>query len=143
MPRDGRFIESVGTYDPLAESENVTVDGELVKDWMKKGAKPSEAVKHLLKRAGVVLEAPVVKKKVPEAVPLKELRQAKESDESERPEKPEMKEKAEKPGKVEGKSPAKPASKAASPKKKAPSKPAKPKSAKPARKETSGKKKAE
>ncbi len=139
MPRDGRFIEAVGIYDPLAESENVRVDGELVKDWMKKGAKPSGAVKNLLKRAGVVLEAPVITEEVPEAVPLEELRETKAGEEVQKPEKPEVKEK---PKKVTRKSPAKAASKA-SPKKKAPAKPAKPKSTKPARKGTAEKKKAE
>ena len=122
MPRDGRFIEVVGTYDPLAKAENVKVDGELVKDWMKKGAKPSEAVKHLLKRAGVVLKAPVVTKRVAKAVRLEELRtQAKaEGEQSEQP--PSVEEKP----------------KAAPPKGKASSK-----SAKPARKGTPRKKKAE
>jgi len=143
MPRDGRFIEAVGTYDPLAESENVRLDGELVKDWMKRGAKPSVAVKHLLKRAGVVLEAPVITKKAPEAVPLKELRQPRAKDEGEEPKKPETADKAEKPKRVKRAPSAKAAPKAARPEKKAPSKSAKAKSAKPVRKGTSGKKKAE
>ena len=54
MPRDGRFIATLGTYDPLKESGNIQVDGELVKEWMKKGARPSVAVKQLLKKAGVI-----------------------------------------------------------------------------------------
>lgn len=61
MPRDGRFIATLGTYDPLAESGNIKVDGELVREWMKKGARPSVAVKQLLRKAGVVtVEAPAV-----------------------------------------------------------------------------------
>jgi small subunit ribosomal protein S16 len=149
MPRDGRIIQAVGTYDPLAESENVTVDGELVKDWMKKGAKPSEAVKHLLKRAGVAVEAPVVTKKPSTAVSLEELREPKAGEEAERPEKVEKPGAAEKPKeaakpKKASKPPsAKAAPKAARPKKAAPSKSAKPKSAKAAAKDTSAKKKAE
>ncbi|UCF77974.1 MAG: 30S ribosomal protein S16 [Candidatus Eiseniibacteriota bacterium] len=141
MPRDGRIIQAVGTYDPLAKSENVTVDGELVKDWMRKGARPSVSVKHLLKRAGVVVETPAVEKKIPKAVPLEELRQPRvkaEGEEPEEAEKPEKAQKAEKPEKPERRPSAK-----AAPKKKAPSKSAKPKAAKPARKGTSVKKKAE
>jgi small subunit ribosomal protein S16 len=77
MPRDGRFIATLGTYDPLTESGNIEVDGELVKEWMKKGARPSVAVKQLLKRAGVVTtEAPVAAaiKEPSDAVSLEELR---------------------------------------------------------------------
>ncbi|MCX5800303.1 MAG: 30S ribosomal protein S16 [Candidatus Eisenbacteria bacterium] len=77
MPRDGRFIATLGTYDPLTESGNIEVDGELVKHWMSKGATPSLAVKQLLKRAGVVtVEAPAASaKKSPEAVSLEALRE--------------------------------------------------------------------
>ena len=77
MPRDGRFIATLGTYDPLKESGNIQVDGELVKEWMKKGARPSVAVKQLLKRAGVVtVEAPAAAapKKLSEVVSLDDLR---------------------------------------------------------------------
>ncbi|MFH0778842.1 MAG: 30S ribosomal protein S16 [Candidatus Eisenbacteria bacterium] len=78
MPRDGRFIASVGTYDPLSTPSTVTVNGEQVKQWVNKGARPSLAVKHLLKRAGVVLKEPVVSKKASkkprEAVSQDELR---------------------------------------------------------------------
>lgn len=78
MPRDGRFIATLGTYDPLTASGNIEVDGELVKKWIEKGARPSGAVKQLLKRAGVVaVEAPPVA--VPgapsDAVSLDDLRE--------------------------------------------------------------------
>jgi ribosomal protein S16 len=53
-PRDGRFIEEIGTYDPLKEPAEIIVDGEKVKSWISNGAQPTESVKALLKRAGVV-----------------------------------------------------------------------------------------
>ena len=74
MPRDGRFIAILGTYDPLAASGNVKIDLERVKEWMGKGAKPSLTVSQLLKRAGMAPEKPAVGKKAPQAVPLDELR---------------------------------------------------------------------
>lgn len=52
-PRDGRFIERVGTYDPMVEPPAIHVDGERVIKWLKEGAKPSESVKSLLKKTGV------------------------------------------------------------------------------------------
>jgi small subunit ribosomal protein S16 len=52
-PRDGRFIEEIGTYDPLKDPSEIKVDGEKVKSWIANGAQPTESVKALLKRAGV------------------------------------------------------------------------------------------
>jgi small subunit ribosomal protein S16 len=54
-PRDGRFIDIIGTYDPKAKSEKaqVTVDAAKAKAWLAKGATPSETVQSLLKKAGV------------------------------------------------------------------------------------------
>ncbi len=54
FPRDGRFIEEIGTYDPLAEPSSVTVDADKAKEWMKNGAQPTDTVKKLLKNAGVI-----------------------------------------------------------------------------------------
>jgi small subunit ribosomal protein S16 len=51
-PRDGAFVEVVGTYDPLTEPATVTVDGERVREWIRRGATPSDTVEKLLKRAG-------------------------------------------------------------------------------------------
>ena len=57
-PRDGRFVEIIGTYDPRAEDgKQVTVDTEKARAWLAKGATPSETVGSLLKRAGVTTEA--------------------------------------------------------------------------------------
>ena len=50
-PRDGRFVEQVGTYDPAFDPPRVTVKGEAAERWIKAGAKPSETVKKLIKRA--------------------------------------------------------------------------------------------
>ena len=52
-PRDGKFLEMVGTYDPLKSENNIKVDTEKVTSWIKKGAKPSQTVASLLRKAGV------------------------------------------------------------------------------------------
>ena len=51
-PRDGRFIEIVGTYDPRREPSAVTVDNDKAVDWLQKGAQPSERVQKLLEISG-------------------------------------------------------------------------------------------
>ncbi|RTL08243.1 MAG: 30S ribosomal protein S16 [Acidimicrobiia bacterium] len=51
-PRDGRFIEIVGTYDPRREPSAVTVDNDKAVDWLQKGAQPSERVQTLLQISG-------------------------------------------------------------------------------------------
>ncbi len=50
-PRDGRFIEEIGTYDPLNESEKLKVDLERAKYWIANGAQPTDTVRGLLKKA--------------------------------------------------------------------------------------------
>ena len=52
-PRDGRFIEEIGTYDPQNNSA-VTVDVEKAQQWIKNGAQPTDTVKALLKKANVL-----------------------------------------------------------------------------------------
>ena len=47
-PRDGRFIEELGTYDPMAEGENIKIDLERAKYWISNGAQPTETVRGLL-----------------------------------------------------------------------------------------------
>ena len=49
-PRDGKFLEMLGTYDPLKSENNFKIDAEKVTSWIKKGAKPSETVAALLKK---------------------------------------------------------------------------------------------
>ncbi len=51
-PRDGRFVELLGKYDPRAKDKLVDVDVAKVREWLAKGATPSETVASLLKRAG-------------------------------------------------------------------------------------------
>lgn len=51
MPRDGRFIETVGYYDPRSNPARIELKMERIKDWMSKGAKPTETVRSLLKKA--------------------------------------------------------------------------------------------
>lgn len=52
-PRDGRFIEEIGYYNPLAEPAVVKVDLEKAKKWIANGAQPTDTVKALLKKAGM------------------------------------------------------------------------------------------
>ncbi len=54
MPRDGRYLEVLGTYDPLKTPAAVAVKQERVLEWLKKGAQPSVTVHHLLRQAGVL-----------------------------------------------------------------------------------------
>jgi small subunit ribosomal protein S16 len=49
-PRDGRYIEQVGTYDPKAKSGGVKLDRDKIEAWIKKGAKPSQTVSQLIKK---------------------------------------------------------------------------------------------
>ena len=55
-PRDGRFIEEIGYYDPMKEPVDIKVDADKAKDWLAKGAQPTETVKSLLKKSGVIGE---------------------------------------------------------------------------------------
>ena len=50
-PRDGRFIEELGTYDPMAEGQNLKIDVERAKYWIANGAQPTDTVRNLLKKA--------------------------------------------------------------------------------------------
>lgn len=52
-PRDGRFIESIGTYNPVPDPSEISIDSEKALRWLRKGAQPSTTVVALLKRAGV------------------------------------------------------------------------------------------
>lgn len=53
-PRDGRFIEEIGTYDPTKDPEAVNIDAEKAKKWISNGAQPTDTVKALLKKNGVL-----------------------------------------------------------------------------------------
>jgi small subunit ribosomal protein S16 len=52
-PRDGKFIDQVGTYDPKANPSLIDIDAEKVKKWLGNGAQPTDTVKKLLKIAGI------------------------------------------------------------------------------------------
>jgi small subunit ribosomal protein S16 len=53
-PRDGRFIEMVGTYDPLKKPAEIKVDQVKALDWLKKGAIPSDTARTLLSKVGIM-----------------------------------------------------------------------------------------
>mgnify|MGYP003437901008 CR=1 FL=1 len=53
-PRDGRFIEEIGTYNPVVTPSEVKVDAEKAKQWIANGAQPTDTVKALLKIQGIV-----------------------------------------------------------------------------------------
>ena len=53
-PRDGRFIETVGTYNPVANPAEVKIDEELTLQWLQNGAKPSDTVRNLLSKEGIM-----------------------------------------------------------------------------------------
>jgi small subunit ribosomal protein S16 len=52
-PRDGRFIEIIGRYNPQTDPSTIDLDEAKVKDWLGKGAQPSDAVARLIKAAGI------------------------------------------------------------------------------------------
>jgi small subunit ribosomal protein S16 len=54
FPRDGRFIEEIGTYNPLTDPAEIKIIAERAKDWLQNGAQPTDTVKKLLKIAGVI-----------------------------------------------------------------------------------------
>ncbi|MCI8423665.1 MAG: 30S ribosomal protein S16 [Lawsonibacter sp.] len=53
-PRDGRFIEEIGTYNPVANPAELKVDVDRAQAWIKTGAQPTETVRDLLKKAGAL-----------------------------------------------------------------------------------------
>ena len=53
-PRDGRFIQEIGTYNPLKNPAEITVDAEAAKKWIANGAQPTDTVRDLLKKSNVL-----------------------------------------------------------------------------------------
>ena len=53
-PRDGRFVENIGHYDPIPDPPNLVIDEEKALKWLRQGAKPSESVAKLLNRMGTL-----------------------------------------------------------------------------------------
>ena len=54
FPRDGRFIEEIGYYNPLTNPAEIKIDAEKAKKWISNGAQPTDTVKALLKKSGIV-----------------------------------------------------------------------------------------
>ena len=54
FPRDGRFIEEIGTYNPMVEPSEVKIDEEAARKWLSNGAQPTDTVKTILKKTGVL-----------------------------------------------------------------------------------------
>ena len=54
FPRDGRFIEEIGTYNPLTEPSEVKIDAEKAAQWIKNGAQPTDTVTSLFKKNGIM-----------------------------------------------------------------------------------------
>ena len=54
VPRDGRFIEELGYYNPLTEPAEIKIDAERAQQWIKDGAQPTDTVRSLMKKAGIL-----------------------------------------------------------------------------------------
>ncbi|MBJ7596457.1 MAG: 30S ribosomal protein S16 [Candidatus Dormibacteraeota bacterium] len=65
-PRDGRFIELLGFYDPLPNPAKVQIDADKVREWIGKGARPSDAARALLVEQGILAKIPRTFKPAPE-----------------------------------------------------------------------------
>ena len=53
-PRDGKVIDTIGTYNPLTTPAEIKIDEEAAQDWLKKGAEPTDTVRNLLSKAGIM-----------------------------------------------------------------------------------------
>ena len=53
-PRDGKFIEEIGYYNPMTEPKEIKLDAEKAKKWLDNGAQPTETVKALFKKSGII-----------------------------------------------------------------------------------------
>jgi len=53
-PRDGRFIEEIGYYNPMTEPATIKIDAEKAQQWIKNGAQPTDTARTLLKKSGVI-----------------------------------------------------------------------------------------
>ena len=78
-PRDGRFIEEIGYYNPIVEPAEIKVDKELAMKWLKDGATPTDTVRDILSKQGVMKEFHESKftKSTKEAKPAKEVKETK------------------------------------------------------------------
>ena len=53
-PRDGKFIEEIGTYDPLKDPAEIKIDNEAAQKWLANGAQPTDTIRALLKKSGAI-----------------------------------------------------------------------------------------
>lgn len=53
-PRNGKFIEEIGTYDPLKDPSEIKIDNEAARRWLANGAQPTDTVRALLKKSGAI-----------------------------------------------------------------------------------------
>ena len=53
-PRDGRFIEEIGYYDPMTDTDSIKIDSDAAKKWIANGAQPTDTVRALLKKTGAI-----------------------------------------------------------------------------------------
>jgi small subunit ribosomal protein S16 len=53
-PRNGKFIEEIGTYDPLKDPAEIKIDNEAAQKWLANGAQPTDTVRALLKKSGAI-----------------------------------------------------------------------------------------
>ena len=53
-PRDGKFIDIIGTYNPLTDPAEIKIDAEKANKWLKNGAQPTETAKQLLVKSGII-----------------------------------------------------------------------------------------
>ena len=53
-PRDGKFIEEIGYYNPITDPAEIKIDAEKAKKWLDNGAQPSDTVRKLLKKSGII-----------------------------------------------------------------------------------------
>ena len=56
FPRDGRFIKEIGTYDPVAKENQVSLNKEATLNWLEKGAQPTDTVRSILSQQGIMKE---------------------------------------------------------------------------------------
>lgn len=61
-PRDGRFIETVGTYNPISDPAEISINKELALKWLSNGAEPTDTVKSIFKNEGILKEFAEMKK---------------------------------------------------------------------------------
>ena len=92
MPRDGRFIENLGFFDPKTEPPTIKIDEEKALLWLSRGAQPSDTVAALLKKEGIIGKPSAAKKKkteekpaAVESAPVVEVPEAKEEPKAEEP----------------------------------------------------------